>query len=88
MNSDNPPVQKPKWYFRTYTLVIIILSFPLTPLALPLIWLNKGYTRKRKITWTIITVISTYLFFVLTKVTYELMIRTYQQLLQQIDKPL
>ena len=85
MNSDKPAEQKPKWYFKISTLVIILLSFP--PLALPFIWLNKGMTRKNKIIWTVVTVVLTYLVYVLTEASWRLMNNTYQQMLQEMNKP-
>ena len=85
MNSDTPPGQKPKWYFKISTLVIILLSFP--PLALPFIWLNKGFTRKNKIIWTMVTVVLTYLVYVLTVESWRMFNNTYQQMLQEMNKP-
>ena len=46
------PDENVKWYFRTYTLVIIFLS--IGPLVLPLIWLRPAWSIKTKIIWTLI----------------------------------
>lgn len=47
-----------KWYFRTSVLVILFLS--VGPLALPLLWLKPGTSRKVKIIWTVVVLLLTY----------------------------
>lgn len=53
-------VTKPenKWYFKTLTLVIALLS--IGPLALPLVWRNPRFTRKTKIIISIVVLIVSY----------------------------
>jgi len=55
---DDKP--KLKWYFRSATLFIIFLS--VGPLVLPLIWLNPLYSRNKKIIYTVIIVVISYIF--------------------------
>jgi len=53
--------EKPKWYFKTSTLVVGFLC--VGPLILPLIWLHPSYSQKKKIIVTVILVlISSFLF--------------------------
>jgi uncharacterized membrane protein YvbJ len=40
-------VDKPKWYFKTSTVVIAFLCFG--PFALPLVWFNPRISRRTKI---------------------------------------
>ena len=56
-------VQKSKgpWYFSTYTLVMVLLTFP--PLALPIVLFNSRYSLLKKIVLVTITLILTWLFF-------------------------
>lgn len=51
-------MDKGKWYFKTYWLVIAFLS--IGPLALPLLWLNPRYNLKRKIIVSVIVIIISY----------------------------
>ncbi len=50
--------KKMKWYFRTSVLVILFLS--IGPLALPLLWLKPGTSKKVKIIWTVVILLLTY----------------------------
>ena len=50
--------QKTKWYFKTSTLIIVLLS--VGPLALPLLWLNPTYSKAKKIIWTLIILALSY----------------------------
>jgi len=49
---------KTKWYFKTYSIVIVFLC--VGPLVLPLVWLNPRFSRKKKIILTIIMIILSY----------------------------
>jgi uncharacterized membrane protein YvbJ len=49
---------KTKWYFKTYSIVIVFLC--VGPLVLPLVWLNPRFSRKKKIILTIIIIILSY----------------------------
>lgn len=51
-------LNKPKWYFKTTTLIIAFLC--VGPLVLPLIWFNPHYNKALKIILSIICVIVSY----------------------------
>jgi hypothetical protein len=52
------------WYFKTS---LIVLSFLCVgPLALPLVWFNPYYSRKKKIIITIIVTVISYFLWVVT----------------------
>ncbi|VAX35199.1 hypothetical protein MNBD_UNCLBAC01-2005 [hydrothermal vent metagenome] len=58
---NNISHEKPKWYFRTRTLIVGF--FLIGPFVLPLVWFNKKYTFIQKIVISaIILVISGFLF--------------------------
>jgi hypothetical protein len=64
---EQPPAPAgPKWYFKTPTVVIALLS--VGPLALPLIWWNPRISRVWKIALTVSVLILTW---VLTQATME-----------------
>ena len=44
-----------KWYFKTYAFVVAFLC--IGPLALPMVWFNPNYTRPKKMSITVITLI-------------------------------
>ncbi len=48
-----------KWYFRSYWLIIAFLC--VGPFMLPLVWLNPGYSQKKKIIVSLVIVVITYL---------------------------
>jgi len=56
------PVPKTPWYARTATLVISFLT--VGPFALPLVWINPVYSRRKKIIVTVIVLAVTYAFVV------------------------
>lgn len=49
------------WYFKTSILIILILS--IGPLALPLVWLNPAFSRKKKIVISVIVFVVSYFLF-------------------------
>lgn len=53
-------VKKPreKWYFGTNWLILAFLG--VGPLALPLLWINPRFSRKRKVIVTMIIIILSY----------------------------
>lgn len=53
--SDKP---KEKWYFRTYGIIILFLSFG--PLVLPLVWFNPRYDQKAKVMLSVIIIVLSY----------------------------
>ena len=56
--------EKTKWYFTTTSLVIALLS--VGPLALPLLWINPKYSTVKKMLWTLITLVLSYVLYVFT----------------------
>ncbi len=54
---DNP--QQPKWYFKTWSLVVSFLC--VGPFMLPLVWSNPRFSKKLKIIITIVVVVITYI---------------------------
>ena len=58
--------QQEKWYFKTYWLIIAFCC--VGPLALPILWFNPHFSRKRKIIATaVIIILSYYLTIVMVK---------------------
>lgn len=53
---NKPPAVK--WYYRTSTLVIAILT--VGPFGLPLLWFNPTYSKTKKIIITAVVIIMTY----------------------------
>ncbi len=50
----NAVKEKVPWYFRTNLLFLaFVASAPLSPLLLPLLWLNPRLSRRKKLAWTI-----------------------------------
>ena len=72
-----------KWYWKTYTLVIIILSA--APLALPLVWYNPRFSRKGKWIWTAVIIVMAYVEYVLTAASFKLFSSQYEQIKQLIE---
>jgi uncharacterized membrane protein YvbJ len=52
------PRTKEKWYLRSSSLLVTFLC--VGPLVLPLIWLNRSYSKKKKIVLSILVVIISY----------------------------
>lgn len=58
LNKGNePPSSKPKWYFKTSTLIVGFLI--VGPFVIPLIWINPRYSLVKKIILTVIFVFIT-----------------------------
>jgi len=53
---DKKPLTK--WYFKSSWLIIAFMS--IGPLALPLLWLNPGFTLRKKIIISIIVILLSY----------------------------
>ena len=66
------------WYFKTRTLVVALLS--VGPLALPLVWVNPGMSRNKKIIWTIVIAVASYFLWVWTMEALKKFEETYQQM--------
>lgn len=53
-----PPKLKAPWYAKTATLVISFLT--VGPFALPLVWFNPVFSRRKKIIVTVVVLVLTY----------------------------
>ncbi|MBI5555113.1 MAG: hypothetical protein HY920_04605 [Elusimicrobia bacterium] len=78
MPEENTPK---KWYWKTSTLVIAVLSVGL--LALPLVWFNPHLSRNQKIIYTVILVGVSYFLITWSINAYNKYMKIYQDLLQQ-----
>jgi predicted Kef-type K+ transport protein len=72
---------KQKWYFRKSILVLVFLS--VGPLVLPLIWINPGFSRKLKITLTVVILLLSYLAVTMTMRFVSGLREEFQQIIQQ-----
>jgi hypothetical protein len=71
--------KKEKWYFKTWSLAVSF--FFIGPFMLPLVWVNPGFSKRKKIIVTVVVLIlSCLLTFVLLKSLSYL--NTYYQLMQ------
>ena len=68
-----------KWYFKTNWLVISFLCFG--PLALPLLWFNPRYGRRIKVIISIIVLLISYYFAIVTIDAVKTVLNYYDQLL-------
>lgn len=50
---------QPKWYFKTWSLVVSFLC--LGPFMLPLVWSNPRFSKNSKIIITIVALVVTYI---------------------------
>ncbi|PIQ91043.1 MAG: hypothetical protein COV71_01470 [Candidatus Omnitrophica bacterium CG11_big_fil_rev_8_21_14_0_20_41_12] len=71
---------KPKWYFKDWSLIISFLC--VGPFMLPLVWTNPRFSKQAKITVSIVIVILTY-FLILMLASSLKSITNYYQLMQQ-----
>ena len=72
-----------KWYFRTYVFVVAFLC--IGPFALGLVWINPRYNTGKKALITIITLIISYIIFVMLAKSIT-SIYSYYNLLLQLSK--
>ncbi len=70
-----------KWYFKPYWLIIAFLC--VGPLALPLLWLNPGISRRKKIVISIIIIILSYFLGILVSNALKSITEYYQLIIQQ-----
>ena len=56
--NELPPASQVPWYGKTATLVISFLT--VGPFALPLVWFNPVYSRRKKVVLTVIVLGLTY----------------------------
>ncbi|MCK4979654.1 MAG: zinc ribbon domain-containing protein [Candidatus Delongbacteria bacterium] len=82
LNSKDIPKEKLPWYFRISFIVFMVLS--VGPFSLPLIWWHPGMSRTWKITLTIIVILMSWLFYVITVNTIE-NLREYYKLLNELS---
>ncbi len=73
---------KNKWYFKTNLLIIAFLC--LGPFALPLLWLNPGISRRKKIVISIIIIVLSYLLGILFSNSLKSIIESYQLIFQEL----
>ena len=76
------PPKKPKWYFKTYWMVIVFLS--VGPLALPMLWFNPRFNKKNKIIITVIALIASYFLIVTTIAS----LRTFESVYKEMSADL
>jgi len=69
---------QPKWYQKTSTLVIAVLS--IGPFALPFLWFNPRFSRKAKIIWSIVIIILSYFMFIQLRKSIEQLKNYYGQI--------
>lgn len=77
MPETNSTGEKTKWYHTTTTLVIALLS--VGPFALPLIWVNPKFSTAKKILWTAVTLVLTYLMIQVTVDAVKKIMEYYKQ---------
>lgn len=58
-----------KWYFKTPFLIIAFLC--VGPFALPLVWFNPCFSKKKKLIITLIVIIATYLIGISTRASLK-----------------
>ena len=69
---------KSRWYFSNS---VIWIGFLLVgPFVLPLVWANPKFSLKKKIIYTVVTVVLTYFMTILTIHTFKLLKDYYKQL--------
>ncbi len=71
-----------KWYWKTSTLIIAVLS--VGPLALPLVWFNPYLNRNRKTIYTIIIIVVSYFLIMWSINAYNKYMKIYDDLLKEI----
>ena len=73
--------QEQKWYCRTYWLVVAFLC--VGPMALPLLWVNPRFSRRRKIIISVIVIIVSYYLAVLLARSVRTISEYYSLMFQQ-----
>jgi len=73
---------KEKWYFKTSTFVVTFLC--IGPLALPLLWINPHYNLKKKIVWTIVVSIISYILLVVLAESFKSIFRYYEEMSKEL----
>jgi len=75
--TDPDKKQQSKWYFKASSLIIAFLV--VGPFALPLVWLNPNFSKKKKSIITIIVILLSYFLGILVSNSLK-SIREYYQL--------
>ncbi len=70
-----------KWYFRTTSLIILFVS--IGPFALPFVWLNPRFGRRKKVIITAITLAISFFLGVLLVNSLRSIFRYYDIILNQ-----
>ncbi len=71
-----------KWYFKTYWLVGAFLC--VGPIALPLLWLNPHFGRRKKIIVTSLILVVSYFLIVITVKSVKSISSYYKMIFQQL----
>jgi hypothetical protein len=71
-----------KWYFKTYIYIIAFLC--VGPFALPLAWLNPGYKARKKAAITAITLVLSYLIWVVFAKSLNSVMEYYRLILKEL----
>ena len=69
---------KIKWYQKTSMILMAFLA--VGPLALPLVWVNPRYDLTKKILGTVLTLVATYILWILMKDAFERISNQYRDL--------
>ncbi len=77
-NTGTPQTPKPKWWWSTPSLVAAF--FVAGPLALPFLWMNPRYSVTKKIFWTVIVSVLTYLMVKFSIDTLQKVLAQYREL--------
>ncbi|MDP2943260.1 MAG: zinc ribbon domain-containing protein [Candidatus Omnitrophota bacterium] len=72
-----PIKEGPKWYYKTSVFVIAFLC--VGPFAIPLVWLNPAYDKRKKTIITVIVVIVSIILGILTASALKTLSAYYQQ---------
>jgi hypothetical protein len=67
---------KPKWYYKTWSLVASFLC--VGPFMLPLVWKNPRFSKKSKIIISAVVLILTYLLYKLLEKSLQTIVSYYQ----------
>ena len=79
LNKINTRPEKPKWYFKTSTLIVSFF-FGLGPFILPLVWWNPYFSRTKKMVFTILILVLTFLLFKLSAYALDSLLKKLQLL--------
>ena len=78
ITESDTAAEKNPWYFTTATLLIALLT--VGPLALPLVWFNPKFSLGKKVLWTAVTIILTYILVAITVDSVKKIMEQYKAL--------